>query len=290
LVFDARYERVDYEFATTDNQSSMLQASLVRQSSARQRLGIVAATRRTTFDANNPAFVDYDRSELSGNWSLQGLRTEMRLEAGYSVVDADKSTSEPLFRANISRRLSTRLTLSVQARGEVVGASDALRFDQSASGIGRRTADVSTTSEPFKYRNIGASLVFEGSRYRSALDISTGRDRYRIALNGDRDRDIARFSVDARLSPRWSVGSTLEYQKEDFVKLLHAESTSKSAWLNATVLLGDSAQVSADVGHRLRDASFANGSYDETTVRLRLSYGFGRGYRPTDLRNALPER
>ncbi len=290
LQIDARYERVDYEIAATDNQSTLLQVQAVRQASARQQFGLLAASRSTKFDATSVSITDYDRHQLAANWRLRGARTEFRIEGGYSIVDDGNSTANPLVRVNFSRELSRRMTLSAQARSEVVGAGDALRFDQSASGIGRRTAEVATTSEPFTYREAGFSLVYEGSRYRSAFDVSKGSDRYSIGNRDDRDREFARLRFDARVSPRWTIGSTIDYRKEGFPNLLDTDSESKSAWLNATCMLGDAVQLSGEVGYRMRDSTYANGSYDEAVARLRVSYGFGRGYRPTELRNALPER
>jgi hypothetical protein len=290
LQLDGRYERADFEISASDNESWLVQLAAERALSERSQLTLTAVNRHTWFDSSLPTLSAFDRREIVAGWLIQGRRTEIQLEGGYSQVEGVIANDGPLLRATVNRRLSTRMSVELHARSQLVSAADALRFEQSASGAGRNTSDVSTNPEPFELQEFGAALRFDGSRIVAALDGSMGRSRYEAATTNDRNHNSIRLSMDVRATPKWSAGLSANFREERFLGALGTDYSSVDVLASTTYRFNDNLSLMAEAGLRSRSSKAVNGDYREKFAGIVVSYGIGRNYTGGSLRNVLPER
>lgn len=216
LNVGARYSDVAYETSNADGHNYGGFIALNREISSVSHLSLNLDGRRYEFDDQvvNPA---YDRYQAYLGYTLNGSRTELVAEAGYTQLEqGDEKPDGMLARLSVTRRLSRSALLSLSFGQEFSAAGDQFRFGQDMNGSGSSTSSVLASGDPFTNRY--ATLRYEFDRNRTTVGASVQFESERYETSTDQDRDLMRYSVYARrqLSPVIELSIFGELESQDF--------------------------------------------------------------------------
>jgi hypothetical protein len=279
LRVDGQYELSDYEVSSDGDSDALVgRVAWIRELGRRQALRLAVTARDVGYQGET-LFPDYQGLDYAIAWGASGAYTDLTIEGGYTTIETEDNDTfeEPLYRVQLSRSLTQRLTLDVIATHELTGTSDAIHFDQTLGGRGPRTSEVAINPDPFVFDFAGVSLRFEGRRFAMEMGASTSRDRYTTSVEDDRDRVEATLRLDLLRGPRLRFGAFAQYEDETFVERDDAESTYIDFGLFASTAIGARTRLQVSVGRSERDTTFANGGYEENFGRLALMHSLGRG-------------
>ncbi len=278
LRVDGQYEISDYEVSSDGDSSALVgRVALIRELGRRQALRIGVTARDVSYRGDT-LFPDYQGFDYAIAWGASGAYTDLTIEGGYTTIDMSGNTiEEPLYRLQLSRSLTQRITLDVVATHELTGTSDAIHFDQTLGGRGPRTSEVAVNPDPFIFDFAGVSLSYDGRRIAMELGLSTSRDRYTTSIEDDRDRTEASLRLDVLRGPRWRFGAFAQYEDETFVERGNADSTYTDYGVFASTALGARTRLQVSLGRSERETTFASGGYEENFGRLALVHSLGRG-------------
>ncbi len=130
LTLFGRYSATQFEDTNFDDQRLLGGIGFGRELSQRSSLSVNATTESVEFDDTGVG-TDYDRRSAFLRYDVDGARTTIGAEAGYTEVESNGNTnSSPLFEVDISRELSERSMLTLRGG---VRSSDARKNCRSRS-------------------------------------------------------------------------------------------------------------------------------------------------------------
>lgn len=170
LNLSGRYSDTQYETTNRDSQQYGGSIALARQLSGRSTVSVNVGADKIEFD-DTTVNTDYDRYQAYLRYAVQGARTSLSVDAGYTSLDLGSQTSDGvLARLSVTRRLSTAATLTLGAGTQFSDSGDLFRDVQNARGVSLDTTSVLGTSDPFVSRF--GSLGFGFSRNRTSIGVS----------------------------------------------------------------------------------------------------------------------
>jgi hypothetical protein len=216
LTIGARWSDASYETSDTDDQRLLGTISLVRRLGARSSVTLGGTTERIEFQ--NPIFDEsYDRHSGHVGFDAQGARTTLSMRAGYTAVHyLGETTDAPLLSLSITRRLTARSSLSLDAGTNLTDSADAFRRDQGIRGIVIGNDDAVVSQDPFRsdYATLGWSL--DGVRTSLFLSGDWRRDDHEREDSLNRDSVSGYLRVARRLSARLSADLDGTWRREDY--------------------------------------------------------------------------
>lgn len=271
----ATYSMTDYERNPFDSDRVVAGLSFGRSNAAGRGLTINAVTEQVEYKDQPDG--DFDRHSVYAAYSVEGARTELSAEAGYTWLDPvnGEKRDDPRFRLEVTRELSSSNTLALRLGTQLTDSSDALRSSLGGGGIDPgSTPSVSSASDPFENRY--ASLVWSFHRHRTSLSFGGdySDDTYETQSQLDRERVTWNASVGRDLTSRLSIGLNAILVEEDF------ESSGLSATTRDLVgsvdwVLGPTLGLRLELSRFDRDSDDATGEYTENRIFLTLSYRYG---------------
>jgi len=216
LTLFGRFSATQFEESGFDDERLLGGVSLGRELSARSRLSLNATVERVEFD-DQTAGSDYDRQSAFLRYDVEGARTTIGAEAGYTEIhDSGVTNSSPLFGLDISRNVSARSTLTLRGGIRSSDAATALRDGNvTGGGIPGRPGQISTT-DTFETRH--ATVGWRISSQRTGFELSAGHeeDRYDSATLLDRERKSYRASASRQITPRFNVRISASLLSTDY--------------------------------------------------------------------------
>jgi hypothetical protein len=275
-----RYSASQFERSPLDGDRVGGGFALVRQPSTRSEISLNAFSEQVRFEEefNN----EYDRNSVYLGYSAQGARTDITVEAGYTMLEMENGDEQdsPLLDVEVSRELSPGSTLALAFGTELTDSSDALRSAVDGAPV-EGSAGAVASADP--YKNRFASLGWNFARRRTTLNLR-GRwdeDSYETQTTLDRTSLIWSASIDRQIAPALSVGLAGSLSDEEFDNSgLSADELRYGVTLNW--------QVARTLALRLvaerfdRDSSDAAGEYVENRIFLTLLF------RPAGSRSSAP--
>lgn len=211
-----RYSASQYERSPLDAERLTGGLAVARQLSARSEVAFNAVTERVEFkdDFNT----DQDRDNLFLSYTLQGARTNIQIEAGYTWLELEdgEETDGALLRVSLGRELSAASNVWLTFGSQLTDAAEALRASVSGPTTVGGVGDVTATADPFERRSVAAGWNF--SRNRSSIDVGVAwdEDRYETQSALDRTTLAWNASFERDLSPLLTVGVLASLTDEDF--------------------------------------------------------------------------
>lgn len=201
----ARVANVQYQ--TSPFNSNRLLGSLAwgLQLSARSSVSLNGDTERVMFE-NTALNSDFDRTRGFVRYTLQGARTELTTDLGATTVDqSGASTTEPLAKIQLVRKLSAAAKLTASLGRELTDASTSFSGLQSgAIGIvGVAPAAVTSASYTSSYASAG--WQYQRSRTTIGLSARWERDIYAGLPSLDYTLRGAEFRLDRNLTRAFAV-------------------------------------------------------------------------------------
>jgi hypothetical protein len=280
------YSMTDYERSSFDSDRLVGGFNIGRSSPGGRGFAINGVTEQVTF--KEAALTDFDRHSLYGSYSIEGSRTEISAEAGYTWLELEDGTKsgDPRFQLQVARELNSSSTLRLRAGTQLTDSSEALRasFGTGAGGGGAPlggSGGVSAASDPFRNRFGGLTWDFNKHRTSLSLGIDYSDDTYETQSQLDRNRVSYRASVGRQLTSRLSIGidGTLSDEEVEFTGNTN-ETLDYGASLDWQLGPTMGLRLELDHSERATDGATNTGEYSENRVWLSFVFRNGTGRRP----------
>lgn len=271
LTLFGRYSATQFEDSDFDDERLLGGLSFGRELSARSNVSLNVTAERVEFD-DATAGSNYDRQSAFLRYEIEGARTTIGAEAGYSEIHDDGSTnSSPLFALDISRDLSGRSVLTFRGGVRSSDASTALRAGNEQGGGAPSGPDQVSSTDPFDTSH--ASLGWQFSAQRTQFNLSAGweQDEYENQSLLDRERNFYQASASRQITPRVSLRAQGSLYSTDYDTSNQDDDEAQfGAYLswNAVGRL----YIEVDLEHFKRDSSNPLSEYDETRAFLRFAW------------------
>lgn len=264
-----RYADTDYERSPLDAERTSAGLALARQPSQRSELAINAISEQIDFaDETNP---DYDRDSAFISYRLDGSRTDINTELGYTWLEPADGAKTGGLLANLSviRDLSAASTLQLDLGTQFTDASDALRSAIEGGAVGG--PDVTATADPFEGRFVSLRWAFSRNRTGLTLGASWNEDRYEQQTQLDRTRVAYEAIFTRRMASSLDLMLMAVLNDEEFDTTgLTSDELNVVARLNWRI--GRALGLALSVERSDRDSSTGLGEYVENRAFLTLTY------------------
>lgn len=216
LRLSGRYSDTQYEISQTDGQQSGGVLSLARRLSSTSTLSLNVEGNRFEFD-DQIANTDYDRYQAYARYEIQGARTSLSVDAGYTTLDIAEQTSDGvLARISLSRRMSPASTLTLSAGSQFSDSGNLFRDGQNAGGVSPITSNIVGTSDPFESRS--GTLAYDFNRNRTSFGVSVqyGKEQYETQVALDRKVTTWGGYLSRQLSRVLDIRLFAQLEQEEF--------------------------------------------------------------------------
>ncbi|MGE0030122.1 MAG: outer membrane beta-barrel protein [Steroidobacteraceae bacterium] len=271
LTLFGRYSATQFEDSNFDDERLLGGLSLGRDLSARSNVSLNVTAERVEFD-DVTAGSNYDRQSAFLAYEIEGARTTIGAEAGYSEIhDEGTTSSSPLFELNILRNLSQRSALTFRGGVRSSDAASALRAGNELGGGAPGGPDHTSSADPFETRN--ASLGWQFTTLRTQFNLSAGfeEDRYESDDQLDRQRQYFQASASRQITPRLTLRASGSIYSSDYD---NSNQDDDETQLGLYLSWNASGRffVELEIENFNRDSSNDLSEYNETRAFLRLAW------------------
>lgn len=272
---DVDYSRLDYSERPFDNETIGARATIGRRGSERSLLALGYAYDDVSYVSSGVASdYDYKRQEAFARAELEGVRTRIDVEAGYSKVSGDLvDDGGALLRATLNRRMTPSLT------GSLAYVREYPTSDETLTQAGASPDSSTLTGAPRRTTRMEAGLRFERPRSTAALMFTRSEEGALVGGAGTRDYDALSASISRRFTPRARGGLHASITRED-VSLAAERSDEMLIGADFGLLFGRAMGIDLRVDYRDRDGA-AGTDYSEFSAGLYFRYGGAFGRRAT---------
>ena len=276
LRLAARYSMTTYEDSDFDSDSALAEIELSRVLSSASSIGFVGRAQQIEYDERQ-LNADYDQSEAFLRYSAEGARTFLTADAGYTRIKRDatgNSDSGPLFRLDVTRRLTASTTASLSLAREFSSGGTDFASNQSGQSISLETAPGRQTVEPFTRESAGLSWTF--SRNRTSLSLSGAWDDHTYDNQPELDQTLTSGMIAVRreISPVMSLVVDGGYLRSAFDQP-GGDYTEASGGLTFSWRLSGRVSLNATYDYVDRNSDLAAGGYTENRYWFYIGYGRG---------------
>lgn len=273
MRLSGRLSLVDYEESPLDAERATYGIAFVRQPSEASEISLNGYFEQVEFDDTPES--NYDRKSVYLGYQIQGSRTDLTAELGYTEVTPENGLSEgdeaPLVSLVLNRELSSSSFLMLRAGTQLTDAGDVMReFVGEGGGISTGGgAGIAASADPFENREFAATYRFVRRRTELSLGASYNQNRYLNDTVLDRDRIVYSASVTRRIGEYLDLSLHVNLTDEDFVSI---EGESQEVEYGAALQwrMGRELSLRLTYDYSERDATDGLGGYDENRVWLSL--------------------
>jgi hypothetical protein len=271
LQLTGNYARQTYSDRPFDNETIGGRASLARRISPRSSVSAGFSFDDVSYVGSNaPSMLDYERKEIFGRVDLQGVRSDVQVEAGRSNITGELVDSGGFFmRANLSRRLTPAVTGFLRAVREYPTSTETYGPGFEGGEVVEDTALL--TSGPRKTTDLQAGLRFGGTRTNASLTASRREEASLVENVGKRKLNGVHGEVSRALTPRANGSFYVSLSDEEFTAFAgSAEETTIGMRLG--INSGRTLGFEARVEYRDRGSGGVYPGYSEFSGGVFLTY------------------
>lgn len=221
---------------------------------------------------------DYDQSEAFLRYQVEGARTHLAVDVGYTEVERDaasQSDSGPLFRLDAERRVSPSTTATFTAGREFSNSGAAFAGAQGVGGsIGTGTAPGQQTAQPFTHSY--ATLGWNFARARSGFGLFANWSDQSYEGASQNDQELIFFGGQFRRALSANTSATLRAVSAigKFAQQ-NADYNDLNGGLAFTWDVGRNVSIDLSYDYFERSSDLAVNDYRENRFWLTFSYGRG---------------
>jgi len=269
-----QYARQAYGKRPFDNETWGGRALLARRPNPRSMLALGFAYDQVSYISSPVGdALDFRRREAFVRTELQGARTELQLEVGYSDMTGQLVDSDgPVLRLDFNRRLTPLLTGFVSATREYITSEPT---DQQIVGPGQ-VGEAQLTGEPRRATRFEGGVRFGGARTQFELAYLWRNETAQTAQHESRDLGQARGSVTRAFTPRVRGSLFASFGDESF-SAHSADALEHIYGAQLGIELSRSLGLDVRLQHAERDGNAQFPGYSEMSGGLFLRYGGTRG-------------
>jgi hypothetical protein len=265
-----RYSITSYEESPLDSDRTLGGAALFREISASSTLSLNGVAEQIDVEQ---AGADYDRDSAFFSYELDGGRTDLTTQLGYTWLKPETGEDNDGLLASImlTRVLSASSTLYMEVGTQFTDAAEALRgaLDGAVGGV-----DIAATSDPFENRTAELRWSFARNRTTFGLGASWNEDRYEHTTDLDRTRYSYEATFSRRLGRQLDFELSAVYDDENFDNTaVHSKELRFMSVLSWQV--GRNLGLALTFERNDRSTSNGLGEYVENRGYLLLTYGRG---------------
>ena len=241
INLQGRWTAVSYQKSDFGNRRVYGSVGLSRRIGQRATVSLNGSTSHTEF-SSLPSSSDYDVRSAYLGWNVEGSRTRLGLNAGYSTLkDQLDSSGGATLSLELTSKVTTRTTMSLHAGRDYGDGSDALRREQGIGGVSVTDRPVAVSSDPQRADYATVSWSAAGSRGGLTLSADWRREDH------SRSADLDRRSVGGRLglTARSASGSRWIFTATTRGRISPVQPSSSTNSARAWVRAGTSARRSA---------------------------------------------
>ncbi|MBX5461123.1 MAG: outer membrane beta-barrel protein [Steroidobacteraceae bacterium] len=214
LVLAGTYSLAEYEKTNLDTDRYGGSIAVIRALSHISSISLNFINERLEFDEMVAA--DYDRRSAYLQYTIQGARTAVTADAGYSQVSGvGDDQSGVLARLSAERLVSPSTRISLFAMDQISDSVDVFRSDAATRSITRPLNGISTASA-MEERGYGLGWVFSRARTNFSFSASRKEELYDLVSELDRKVTSLQFSFVRRLGPITTLALDVRYDDEEF--------------------------------------------------------------------------
>lgn len=262
-----RYSVIDYEQSLLDAERSGGGFAFGRQLSPRSELVLNGIAEDVSFDAVSNQ--DFERQHLFLSYDVQGSRTDLRAELGYTWLDMEAGeTGGALANVSILRRVSPSSSVELAFGTRFTDASESMRGGAVFVGGG---GDITASADPFENRSAALSWRYTRNRTGVVIGASWHDDNYEQESQFDRTRFAYEASFTRAFSPTLEGGFRAILTKEEF-DTTQFEADEMQFSLDLSWRIARTLGLTLTLDHTTRNSSGDLGEFDENRAYLTLSY------------------
>jgi hypothetical protein len=276
LRVGGRYSVATYEDDPFDSTTLGGEIGLLHEISDRSVISLNSRIQDIKY-AEESLDADFKQSDFYLRYESQGARTNLSVDAGYSVLDPESSTendSGPRFQIDASRLISESSVLTFMGSRRFATAASEFANNLDQGNVGLSTAQGQQTFEPYTLDE--ARLGWTYSRHRTTLSAYGDWSRRGSDSDPTLDQTLLSFAVHATrdLSPTTSLDLSAQFVSTEYRAPAPSFDELKAdlgfVWrLSRSVVI----EVAYDYYNRKSDAA-GNRVLEN---RLMLTLGWGRG-------------
>ncbi len=212
-----RWSSTNYETSPLDATRTTGGVAVGRRPNARNELSLNAVTESIDFD--DPLNTDYDRDSVFVGWELDGSRTTIDANVGYTWLQRDGRDKQgsALISMNVARQMTASSTLRMTLSQQLGDAGDSLRAQLDGGVVGGGAAgQITATSDPFQSRLVSLEWSYTRGRTGFMLGASHTRDEYESATQFDRRRTGFNAGISRRIASTLTFDLRAALEKEKF--------------------------------------------------------------------------
>lgn len=270
-IMSGRYSQEEYEKRPFDNYRYSTALGLSRDLSGASSVSLNVQAEKTNYD--DSAAIDFQRQEAFGRYTLKASRTAAKIELGYSKIKQPINNEQgALARIDLSRKITTASTLSVQVGRELTDSGTLFRFEQNLGLIGLDSVYSAQSTSPLTSEYISGGWAFVRQRTGVNLAISRNNDSYYRAAFLDQTRTAAGLTVyrDLTSNVRWQIAGAYSTNE---LKNVAGDFNELAVSTNLDWQVGKFLSVILEVQHFDRSSDLSTGVYKENRGWLRFRYG-----------------
>jgi hypothetical protein len=276
LRVGGRYSLATYEDDPFDSTTVGGEIGLQREISSRSVISLNGRMQDIKY-AEESLDADFQQSDIYLRYESQGARTNLTVDAGYSVLDPESSTEDdsgPRFQIDASRLISESSVLTFMGSRRFASAAREFASNLGVGNVGLSSAQGPQTFEPYTLDE--ARLGWTYSRHRTTL--SAYGDWSRREYEGDPtlDQTLVSFGLHATrdLSSTTSLDFTTQFTSTEY-RPPSPSFDELTAELGFSWRLSQNIVLEASYDFYNRKSGTGGGEINEN--RLLLTLGWGRG-------------
>lgn len=275
LSLQGRWSDASFEDSDADNQRLSGTIGLIRHLSARSSVSLNGTVSRIEYEEPT-LFSNYDSQSAYLGFSSTGARTTLNLQAGYTAMhDFGDTQDGPLFSLAISRQLSERSTLSLNAGTSFTDSAQAFRRDQDIDGVDVGNDSAIVTGDPFQADYATLAWDVQGTRNTFELSADWRQDDHEREETANRNSIGAHATLSRRLNPVLTLALDGAWSHSEFEESDNEfDDWSAGVSLNWNFARNFSLDLRGDHFDGSGDTSQGSGVRDYTENRVTLRVGY----------------
>jgi hypothetical protein len=206
IILQGFYQRTRFEDSLQNSEGLFGFLAFEREVSPQSNVSLNVAARRIEFDEDS-TFSSYDLQEAYLGWESLGARTRVEIEAGYTELhDIGDVEDGHLFRLFVTRNISQRSALTLDARSELTTTEDTFRFEQQLRRPDLTTQALAAEAEPFRFEYAGLAWATGGNRLWLDAEAFFESREFTITSANDRDRAGLRLELTRQFTENVALG------------------------------------------------------------------------------------
>jgi hypothetical protein len=270
------YALAMYQDLPLDSDTGIGEVGFTRLLNEGSTLGLNLRSAQVRYDDAVASSNDYDVREAALRYKLDGARTKIDLDAGYTELKRDDGTSDdgPLFRLDVARALATRSTLTFEAGQEFANSADAFEAHSAGGNAGLDSYVGRQTAAPFTRRYAGLGWDASGVRTHLAVNVHWDEQDYSSQSQLNESLGSIGASVARDLSAALSANLSAEWGKGNY-QAAGGDYTESRFGLGVRWQFAQRMALALSYDHEKRNSDSSLNRYQEN--RIWLTVGYQRG-------------